>query len=53
MGGERNIARLTKPKLEYPVLAQKPVKKIFQKIYLDRIETSYKGGQYSEHNLQA
>lgn len=53
MGGERNMARLTKPKLEYPVLAQRPVKKIFPKIYLERIETSYKGGQYSDHNLQA
>lgn len=53
MGGERDMARLTKPKLEYPVLAQKPVKKMFPKIYLERIETSYKGGQYSEHNLQA
>lgn len=53
MGGERDMARLTKPKLAYPVLAQRPVKKMFPKIYLERIETSYKGGQYSDHNLQA
>lgn len=53
MGGERDITRLTKPKVEYPVRAKQPVKKIFPKIYLDRIETSYKSGQYSQHNLQA
>lgn len=52
MGGERDMARL-KPKVNYPVLVQKPVAKWFQKLYLDRIEGIYKKGAYEKYNLQA
>lgn len=53
MGGERNTERLMKTKAEVPVRAKKPVAKIFPKLYLDRIETIYKGGQYEKWNLQS
>lgn len=53
MGGERNMERLLKPKAEVPVRAKKPVAKIFPKLYLDRIETIYKNGQYEKYNLQS
>lgn len=53
MGGERNMERLMKPKAEVPVRAKKPVAKIFPKLYLDRIETIYKNGQYEKFNLQS
>lgn len=53
MGGERDMARLLEPKADYPVLVQKPVAKLFQKLYLDRIEGTYKTGSYEKYNLQA
>ncbi|KAF3762408.1 family 38 glycoside hydrolase [Cryphonectria parasitica EP155] len=53
MGGERDMARLLKPKADYPVMVQKPVAKLFQKLYLDRIEGTYKTGAYEKWNLQA
>lgn len=53
MGGERNLSRLVEPKSEYPVLAEKPVGKLIEKIYLQRIEGTYKDNQYRKHNLTA
>lgn len=53
MGGERNIDRPVQAKNEVPVRAKKPVAKIFPKLYLDRIETIYKSGQYEKWNLQS
>lgn len=53
MGGERNLSRLAEPKSEYPVLAEKPVGKLIEKIYLQRIEGTYKDNQYRKHNLTA
>lgn len=54
MGGERDLSRLVEPKGRYPVLAKKPVGKLIEKIYLDRIERTYKdGNQYDKVNLAA
>ncbi|PSR82166.1 glycosyl hydrolase family 38 domain-containing protein [Coniella lustricola] len=53
MGGERDMARLLKQESDYPVLVQQPVAKLFQKLYLDRIEGTYKKGAYEQYNLQA
>lgn len=52
MGGERDMARLTQPKVDYPVLAKQPVAKLFPKIYLGRIEGIYRNGDYGKYNLQ-
>lgn len=53
MGGERDMARLNKPSADYPVIVEKPVAKMFQKLYLDRIEGIYRPGAYEKYNLQA
>ena len=53
MGGERDLTRLGEPKSHYPVLAEKPVGKLIEKIYLDRIEGIYKDNQYRKANLTA
>ncbi|ROW16211.1 hypothetical protein VPNG_01935 [Cytospora leucostoma] len=54
MGGERDLSRLVEPKGQYPALAKKPVGKLIEKIYLDRIERTYKAGnQYDKVNLSA
>lgn len=53
MGGERDLSRLGEPKSNYPVLAEKPVGKWIEKIYLDRIEGTYKDNQYRNDNLTA
>jgi hypothetical protein len=51
MGGERDLSRLSQPKADYPLLARKPVGKLIDRIYLDRIEREYKDSQYRKVTL--
>lgn len=53
MGGERDLSRLSQPKADYPLLARKPVGKLIDHIYLDRIEREYKDNQYRNVTLNA
>lgn len=53
MGGERDLSRLVEPKIQYPILAQKPVGKLIEDLYRKRIEETYKDNQYRNHNLTA